>query len=107
MALAVGDVGLMARAIPYARHRLARTVKDRGGATLRTRDDAQRYVLRQLKARPGYRSWECAAELLLEGGDTETLTEQIEYALLLEGALDVAHTANAKKQPPDREARGR
>lgn len=34
---------------------LTRAVKDKSGKTLRTTDEAKRFVLAKLKARPGYR----------------------------------------------------
>jgi hypothetical protein len=78
-----------ARSIPLVRRRLARVVRDLHGTALATRDDAQRYVLDKLHHRPRYRSWQFAGELLRDGGDTELLTRQLEYAMLLDGILDL------------------
>jgi len=72
--------------------KLPRIIKDKSGKTLRTTDEAKRYVLGKLKARPGYQSWKCAAELLVEGAAAERIAKQLEYALLLDGQLDVKFT---------------
>ena len=66
--------------------------QDKSGKTLRTSDEAKRYVLSKLKERPGYQSWKCAAELLLYGSAPDHVTTQIELALLLDGQLDVNFT---------------
>jgi len=75
--------------------RLPRAVRDKSGDTLRTDDDAKQYVLEKLKTRPGFKSWKRAAQLLLDKAPAETITQQIEFALLLEGDLDVEFAASA------------
>jgi hypothetical protein len=43
-----------------------RQIRDRSGKTLKTSDDARRYVLDKLEARPNSQTWKHAAELLLD-----------------------------------------
>lgn len=62
---------------------LARTIRDRhDDVTLRTRNDARRYM----------------AALLLDGADANTVTDAIELALMYEARLDVKHSAK-QRQP--------
>lgn len=68
---------------------LARTIRDRSGKTLRTTDEAKRYVLKMLKVRPSWNSWKHAAKLLVEDGSAKAVTEQIEFALFVQCDLDV------------------
>jgi hypothetical protein len=69
---------------------LPRAIRDKSGKTMRTREDALRYVLAKLQTRPGYQSWKHAAKLLIdESASPERVTRQIECALLLAGQLDV------------------
>ena len=71
--------------------KLTRTIRDKAGTTLRTRDDALRYVLAKLQKPPEHQSWKPAAELLIDGSAApELITRQIECTLLLNGQLDVA-----------------
>jgi hypothetical protein len=70
--------------------KLPRSIRDKSGKTLRTSQEARRYVLAKLEERRGYQSWRHAAELLVHGGSPQQLTTQIEYALLLDGQLDFA-----------------
>lgn len=52
-------------------------------------NDALRYVLAKLEARPRYQTWKHAAELLIITGATpEVITRQIEFALLMDGQLN-------------------
>ena len=70
--------------------KLPRAIRDKSGKTIRTRDDALRYVLPKLETQPGYPSWKHAAKLLIdESASPERVTRQIECALLLDGQLDV------------------
>ena len=65
--------------------KLPRAIRDRQGTTLKTRDDARRYVLDKLEARPSHKTWRHAAELLLNNGSSaEAITRQIELALLMD-----------------------
>ena len=69
--------------------KLPRQIRDRQGKTLKTSNDARRYVLAKLEARPNYQTWKRAAELLIITGATpEAITRQIEFALLMDGQLD-------------------
>ena len=72
--------------------KLPRVIRDKAGKALRTTDEAKHFVLAQLKKKPGYQSWKRAAELLVEGAAPERIATQIEYALLLDGQLDVRFT---------------
>lgn len=74
---------------PRWNDRLARAVRDHDGITLRTRDDARRYMLALSQSRQGERAWQHAAELLLTGAGAAAVTDQLELALLLDGRLDV------------------
>jgi len=69
--------------------KLPRAIRDRQGKILKTGADARRYVLAKLEARPSYQTWKHAAELLIITGATpEAITRQIEFALLMDVALD-------------------
>ena len=69
--------------------KLPRAIRDRQGKTLKTSDDARLYVLAKLEARPNHNSWKRAAELLLDKcSSPETITRQIEFALLMDAQLD-------------------
>ena len=74
--------------------RLPRGVRDKSGNTLRTDDDVREYVLDKLKTHASHKSWQRAAELTLDEAPVETITQQIELALLLDGQLDVEFTAS-------------
>ena len=67
---------------------LLRPIRDRRtGATLRTRDDARLYLLALPPERSHHPSWQHVAKVLLNDADPEQIATQIEYALLLDGAL--------------------
>lgn len=70
---------------------LTRTIKDRSGKTLRTREDATHYVIAQLKVKPRYRSWIRAGEMIRDNEPVDALTGQIEFALFHQGAIDMKH----------------
>jgi len=72
--------------------KLPRAIRDKSGETLRTSGDAERYVLAKLKAKPGYQTWKRAARYLVEGVSPDQIATQIEYALLLDGQLDIKFT---------------
>ena len=58
--------------------KLPRAIRDRQGKTLKTRKDAAQYVLDKLAARPDYRTWKHAAELLLDKESSpETITGRL------------------------------
>ena len=68
--------------------KLPRTIRDRQGNALRTRDDARRYVLDKLEVRPTHKTWRHAAELLLDKASSpEAIASQIELALLMDVQL--------------------
>jgi hypothetical protein len=75
-----------------SRVQLPRAIKDKTGKTLRTSDEAKRYVVAKLKARPSYKSWKRAAELLIDDAPADQIATQLEYAVLLDGQLDVRNT---------------
>jgi hypothetical protein len=69
--------------------KLPRQIRDRSGKTLKTSDEARRYVLDKPEARPNYQTWKHAAELLLDkAASAEAITRQIELALLMDVDLD-------------------
>ena len=74
--------------------RLPRGIRDKSGNTLRSDDDARIYVLEKLKAQGNYHFWQRAARLVLDEASLESITQQIELALLLCGDLDVEFAAN-------------
>jgi hypothetical protein len=67
---------------------LARPIAVKGGPTLRTLREARDFMLDQPEHIQQRRSWQRAAELLLEaaenGADVEAVTKQVELALFLE-----------------------
>ena len=69
--------------------RLPRAIRDKAGKTISTHTEAKRHVMAKLEARPDYQSWRHAAELLVQDADAERIATQIEYALLLDGQLDM------------------
>jgi hypothetical protein len=77
--------------------KLPRAIRDKTSKTLRTREDALRYVLDKMQTRPGGESWKHAARLLIDKeASPESITRQIECALLLDGQLDVAFVEKQK-----------
>jgi hypothetical protein len=75
---------------PRWSEKLARPVRDaRDDVTLRTRDDARRYMTALPNDRARRAQWQAAARLLLDGADAEPLTCAIELALMYEARLDV------------------
>lgn len=80
---------------PNLEARLPYAIRDKAGDTLRSHDDARLYVLDKLRMRRGYKSWERAAQLLLDKAPLDIITSQIEFALLLDGQLDVEFAAIA------------
>ena len=73
--------------MPAWSDKLAREVRDRqGDVTLRTRDDARRYMTALPERRAGRSQWQTAARLLLEQADANPVTEAIELALFYEFA---------------------
>ena len=74
--------------------RLPRGIRDKSGNTLRTDDDAREYVLEKLETYSGNNSWQRAAKMLIDNNPVESITTQIELALLLDGQLDVEFTAS-------------
>ena len=83
-----------AKLAPNLKSRLPCAIRDKAGDTLRTDEDAKRYVLDKLKTRRGYKSWERAAQLLLDKAPLDIIASQIEFALLLDGELDVEFAAS-------------
>jgi hypothetical protein len=73
--------------MPRWTDKLARPVRDKAGSTIVTRAQARDYILALPDRRQQRQSWQHATKLLLEGADAETVTKQIEYALMLDGAL--------------------
>ena len=67
--------------------KLARPIRDKAGAVIKTRDDARRYMAALPSDRALRQSWQHAAKLLLDGASAEEVTRQIEYAMLLDGTL--------------------
>jgi hypothetical protein len=65
--------------------KLARTIRSKDGAVLRTRGEARDYMANLPERRALYQAWQHAARLLLDGADAESLTTQIEFALMLDG----------------------
>ena len=73
--------------------KLPHVVKDKSGKAIGTRDDARSYLLRLPMARQDRQSWKALAKLLLDGAPVEDVARQLQYALFLDGALDLK-TAN-------------
>ena len=70
--------------------KLTRTIRDiKDDVTLRTKKDAQDYMLALPKDRETKGQWQIVAGLLLEGADAERVTRAIESALMYEARLDV------------------
>lgn len=80
------------------RQNLTRTIRDRTGRTIRNRTDAKTYVLRQLERKPGYKSWRRAAQLLVDRAGEEAITDQIEFALFHDCAIDMKHWMQQLRQ---------
>jgi hypothetical protein len=74
--------------------RLPRGIRDKSGNTLRTDDDVGKYVLEKLETHPSYNSWQRAAKMLVDKAPVESIIQQVELALLLDGQLDVDFTAS-------------
>ncbi len=69
--------------------KLPRAIKDKSGKTLRTTEEAKRYVLGKLKTRPALSSrGSVRRNCSIEKGSPEQIATQIELALLLDGQLD-------------------
>lgn len=76
-------------AMPQWKDKLARTVRDSvDDVTLRTRDDARRYLAKMPERRALNSQWQIAAGLLLDEADADAVTNAIELALLFDGRLD-------------------
>lgn len=71
---------------------LTRVLRDRDGRTLRTLHDAREYVLELDEHHASDRTWQHAAELMMDaakGGDIEACTRQIELAMFLDARLSL------------------
>jgi hypothetical protein len=78
--------------------KLTRIVRDKtDDVTLRTRDDAQNYMLALSRYRERSSQWQAAARAILEGGDAERVTRAIEGALFFEARLDVRLTDEQRR----------
>ena len=78
--------------------RLPRDIRDRQGKTLKTTEDARRYVLAKLETRPTHKSWRHAAELLLhKGSSPEAIARQIELALLMDVDLNARFASEQQR----------
>jgi hypothetical protein len=70
---------------PTMSAKLARAISTKDGATLRTRGEAAEYMTALPERRARFQAWQHAARLLLDGADAETVTTQIEFALMVDG----------------------
>ena len=69
---------------------LTRPIRDRiDGVTLRTRDDARRYIEAIPLQRLMTMQWHVARNLLMAEADAEAVTRALELALKFEARLDV------------------
>jgi hypothetical protein len=75
--------------MPRRSDKLDRAIRDKSGAEISTRTQAKRYVLDRLRKKPNSRSWNRAAELLLEDAASDAIDKQLRFALLVDGALDL------------------
>ena len=71
--------------------RLPHTIRAKDGTVIVTIQDATNYMLAlPPNGRALWNSWQYAAKLIMDNADPEAIAKQIEYALLLDGKLDVS-----------------
>ena len=76
--------------------RLPHPIKAKDGITITTIPEATAYMLAlPSDGKALWNSWQHAAKLIMENADPEAIAKQLEYALLLDGQLDIRNTGRS------------
>jgi hypothetical protein len=80
----------------YLTKKLAYPLPIKGGAILRTIQDARDYLLALPPHRERRHHWQRVCELILEEADLESITNQFHRDLFMDGQLDLSEFERAK-----------